>query len=85
MSNGSGGSGKSQEKEYISLAERTAQHANVECPHCTRKFNQKAADRHIPVCNMRGKQVGPPIAPKKVERSPIRSPMKANSLNKSQT
>jgi hypothetical protein len=22
----------------------------VQCPHCERRFNEKAAERHIPVC-----------------------------------
>jgi hypothetical protein len=30
----------------------------IPCPHCNRRFNQKAADRHIPQCqNIKGKSV----------------------------
>ena len=33
----------------------------IPCPHCNRKFNQQAADRHIPKCaNITHKPKAPP-------------------------
>ena len=39
--------------ELSAQDEHVMQAANqlVPCPHCSRKFNEKAAERHIPVCN----------------------------------
>lgn len=30
--------------------ESSTKNANIECPHCGRKFNEKAASRHIAYC-----------------------------------
>ncbi|XP_070570445.1 zinc finger C2HC domain-containing protein 1A-like isoform X2 [Ptychodera flava] len=35
----------------------------VECPTCNRRFNQKAAARHIPFCADRAKTFGAPVKP----------------------
>lgn len=39
---------------FPSLIERQAQFSNTQCPHCGRKFSEKAALRHIPVCPQKG-------------------------------
>ena len=33
-----------------SIMESSTKNANIECPHCGRKFNEKAASRHIAYC-----------------------------------
>lgn len=42
-------------KPSPSLLERTANYNNQQCPHCLRKFSDKAALRHIPICPSIGK------------------------------
>ena len=37
-------------KKFPSLAERSAQFCSEQCPHCYKKFSNKAALRHIPLC-----------------------------------
>lgn len=37
-------------KSLLSVQERSQAYAAVECPHCGRRFNEKAAQRHIPIC-----------------------------------
>ena len=37
----------------MSVKERSAAYATVTCPTCDRKFNDKAAERHMPVCAQR--------------------------------
>lgn len=67
--------------QYPSLAERTLAYSNIQCPHCLRKFSEKAALRHIPVCPQINKQqmTPAPVASKamdlkkpgpRVQRSP---------------
>ena len=29
---------------------RSTNYSNTICPHCLRKFNARAAERHIPIC-----------------------------------
>ena len=35
----------------------------IQCPHCLRRFNPSAADRHIPVCGERTRLHGAPVKP----------------------
>ncbi|XP_033110497.1 zinc finger C2HC domain-containing protein 1A-like [Anneissia japonica] len=35
----------------------------IQCPHCSRRFNQKAGERHIPFCATRSKTYGSPVKP----------------------
>jgi predicted amidophosphoribosyltransferase len=37
-------------RKYEDVATRMTKFSNVECPHCQRKFNDRAAERHIPIC-----------------------------------
>ena len=34
----------------LGIAERSQQFSNIVCPHCLRKFGEKAAARHIAYC-----------------------------------
>ena len=49
----------SQTMNKLSVQERSQAYADVECPHCGRRFNEKAAQRHIPICGQR--QQKPPV------------------------
>ncbi|XP_071941442.1 uncharacterized protein [Antedon mediterranea] len=35
----------------------------IQCPHCSRRFNRKAGERHIPFCATRSKTFGAPVKP----------------------
>lgn len=37
-------------KNYQNVEVRSSNYSNIECPHCQRKFAEKAAERHIPIC-----------------------------------
>lgn len=39
------------------------------CPHCSRKFNQQAAERHIPHCAKKNSRMGPPPRGRKAATS----------------
>ena len=38
-----------------SIAERSSKFSNILCPHCYRKFGEKAANRHIAYCKEKAK------------------------------
>ena len=70
-----GGAGPSG--HFPSLIERSANFSNVLCPHCQRTFSDKAAQRHIPVCNYKDKAppatkhpMGKPTPSRGNQRSP---------------
>lgn len=62
--------------QFPSLAERTMAYSNVQCPHCFRKFSEKAALRHIPVC---------PQINKQSQMTPVPVPSKAMDLKRPAT
>jgi len=35
---------------YKDLITRSAQYSTIVCPHCERKFDPRASERHIPIC-----------------------------------
>lgn len=37
-------------KKYEDAATRVSHYSTIECPHCQRKFNDRASERHIPIC-----------------------------------
>lgn len=39
----------------IGIAERSSKFSNILCPHCYRKFGEKAANRHIAYCKEKAK------------------------------
>lgn len=41
----------------------------IQCPHCSRKFNEAAANRHIPVCQKR--MLTQPAAAQKDKKTPV--------------
>lgn len=50
---------------YQDLQSRLASHSNVQCPHCLRNFAQKAAERHISICqNLRNTRTVKPTIEK---------------------
>lgn len=42
----------------------------IECPHCSRRFDENAADRHIPICAKVISRAKPPPAPACAQNSP---------------
>jgi hypothetical protein len=59
-------------KKYEDVVTRTTKFSNVECPHCQRKFNERAAERHLPICAELHRF-------KRTEKKPTTLPKRGNS------
>lgn len=64
---------KQQPDYQKSLLERSSNFSNTKCPYCYRRFNQKASERHIPICKEKAMKHNKQLNPSRASISRLAS------------